>query len=113
MPKGGTVTIKISQSKSQLMVAITNPYPLTKPPTMGKKTPVSPTKYSPDATEQDAESTLNEPRHNPDEQRHNRMALDNIRHRLRVHYGNGARLSSSAEHGLFTTYIFCPLTSSK
>lgn len=97
MPKGGTVTIKISQAKNQLMVAITNPYPL------GKKVTI-PTGNTAGANEQ---------RHNPNEQRHNRMALDNIRHRLRVHYGNGARLSSSAEHGLFTTYIFCPLISSK
>lgn len=93
MPKGGTVTIKISQAKNQLMVAITNPYPL------GKKV-TTPTGNNSDANEQ---------RHNPNEQRHNRMALDNIRHRLRVHYGDGARLSSSAENGLFTTYIFCPL----
>jgi two-component system sensor histidine kinase AlgZ len=37
------------------------------------------------------------------------MALDNIRRRLTAHYGSSARLSSSAENGLFTTYIFCPL----
>lgn len=100
MPKGGIITIKISQAKNQLMVSITNPYPLGKNGVASRKV----------ATASGAESSLNEQRHNPSEQRHNRMALDNIRHRLRVHYGHGARLSSSAENGLFTTYIFCPLT---
>ncbi len=42
--------------------------------------------------------------------RHNRMALENIRSRLKAHYGDAARLSSSAEQGQFTTYIFCPVT---
>lgn len=84
MPKGGTVCIKISQAKNQLMIAITNPYPLIK-----KTTPQAQT---------------------PSQDRHNRMALDNIRHRLQVHYGNTARLSSSEEQGVFTTYIFCPLS---
>lgn len=84
MPKGGTVTIKISQAKNQLMIAISNPYPLLK-------------KTSPQIQ-------------TPSQDRHNRMALDNIRHRLQVHYGNAARLSSSEEHGVFTTYIFCPLS---
>jgi two-component system, LytTR family, sensor histidine kinase AlgZ len=84
MPKGGTVTVKISQAKNQLMIAITNPYPVI------KKAPSQAQTASQD--------------------RHNRMALDNIRHRLQVHYGNKARLSSSAEHGVFTTYIFCPLS---
>lgn len=93
MQKGGTVTIKITQAKNQLMIAIVNPYPLIK-----KTVP------SIANNKNDGEVT-------PNEDRHNRMALDNIRHRLRVHYGNNARLSSSAEHGLFTTYIFCPLIS--
>lgn len=84
MPKGGTVCIKISQAKNQLMIAITNPYPLVK-----KTLPQTQT---------------------PSQDRHNRMALDNIRHRLQVHYGNAARLSSSEEQGVFTTYIFCPLS---
>lgn len=83
MPNGGTVTIKISQAKNQLMIAITNPYPLVK-----KSPPQAQT---------------------PSQDRHNHMALDNIRHRLQVHYGDSARLSSSEEHGVFTTYIFCPL----
>lgn len=83
MPNGGTVGIKISQAKNQLMIAITNPYPLAK-----KSAPQAQT---------------------PSQDRHNRMALDNIRHRLQVHYGGAARLSCSEEHGIFTTYIFCPL----
>jgi two-component system, LytTR family, sensor histidine kinase AlgZ len=83
MPKGGTISIKISQAKNQLMIAITNPYPLKKAPVQTQPT---------------------------SQDRHNRMALDNIRHRLQVYYGNKARLSSSAENGVFTTYIFCPLS---
>lgn len=84
MPDGGTITLKISQAKNQLMIAIANPYPLVK-----KAQPASQV---------------------PSQDRHNRMALDNIRHRLQVHYGNQARLSSSEEQGIFTTYIFCPLS---
>jgi len=84
MPKGGTVAIKISQAKNQLMIAISNPYPLIKRASQQAQT--------------------------PSQDRHNRMALDNIRHRLQVHYGNAARLSSSEEQGVFTTYIFCPLS---
>lgn len=84
MPKGGTIAIKMSQAKNQLMIAITNPYPVT------KKAPA--------------------PGPTASQDRHNHMALDNIRHRLQVHYGNKARLSSSAEHGVFTTYIFCPMS---
>ena len=83
MPKGGTVTIKISQAKNQLMIAIANPYPLVRKAAAQPQT--------------------------PSQDRHNRMALDNIRHRLQVHYGSAARLSSSEEQGVFTTYIFCPL----
>jgi two-component system, LytTR family, sensor histidine kinase AlgZ len=84
LPKGGIVCIKISQAKNQLMIAISNPYPLVRkaPPQM----------------------------QTPSQDRHNRMALDNIRHRLQVHYGNAARLSSSEDQGVFTTYIFCPLS---
>lgn len=90
LPHGGKILIKISQANKQLMIAIVNPYPL------GKKVATA--------------SNSNTAADVPHEQRHNRMALDNIRHRLRVHYGNSARLSASEEHGLFTTYIFCPLT---
>ena len=91
LPKGGKVLIKISQAKNQLMIAIVNPYPVS-------KKNVAPNAHQTNSTE-----------NGNGEHRHNRMALDNIRHRLRVHYGNAARLSSSEEHGLFTTYIFCPL----
>ncbi len=88
--KGGSISIKISQAKNQLMIAIANPYLLAKKS--------QPTNIAP------GEAQQNRPG------RHNRMALDNIRHRLQVHYGNAARLSSSEEHGMFTTYIFCPLS---
>lgn len=86
LPSGGKITLKVSQNKTHLSIVITNPYPLIKKnPTADKN------------TTQDQEA------------RHNRMALDNIRRRLTAHYGPNARLSSSAEQGLFTTYIFCPL----
>jgi two-component system sensor histidine kinase AlgZ len=80
LPKGLTITIKVSQNDTLLLIVITNPYPLRK-----KSAPSEPNG------------------------RHNRMALDNIRRRLTAHSGSSARLSSSAENGLFTTYIFCPL----
>ncbi|HWV15519.1 MAG TPA: histidine kinase [Cellvibrio sp.] len=83
LPKGGKVSIKIARVKQQLAITIANPYLL------GKKSQA-------------------EHAREPDN-RHNSMALDNIRRRLRVHYGAAARLSASEEHGLFTTYIFCPL----
>lgn len=83
LPKGGTITIKLQQTKHQLRLQITNPYPLEKL----------------------AHSTGNSKMAN----RHNHMALGNIRHRLVAHYGSSARLSSSAEQGVYSTYIFCPL----
>jgi two-component system, LytTR family, sensor histidine kinase AlgZ len=81
LPKGGKITLRVSQNDKQLSIVITNPYLLAK-------------KRSPQADSS---------------QRHNRMALDNIRRRLTAHFGVAARLSSSAENGVFTTYIFCPL----
>jgi two-component system, LytTR family, sensor histidine kinase AlgZ len=86
LASGGKITFKISQTKTHLSIVISNPYPLIKKTLSSDKN-----------TAQDQEA------------RHNRMALDNIRRRLTAHYGNNARLSSSAEQGLFTTYIFCPL----
>lgn len=82
LPHGGKISIKVAQNDKQLSIVITNPYLLA------KKLPHS-------------------GEHSP---RHNRMALDNIRRRLTAHFGAAARLSSSAENGVFTTYIFCPLT---
>lgn len=40
---------------------------------------------------------------------HNRMALDNIRHRLQAHYGPAASLSEDMEEGRFTLVIVYPL----
>lgn len=80
LQQGGTVTIKVSQNDKLLRIVISNPYPLRK-----KSAPSEPNG------------------------RHNSMALDNIRRRLVAHYGGNARMSSSAENGIFTTYIFCPL----
>lgn len=82
LPKGGKITIKVSQNDKQLSIVISNPYLLVK----------------------------KNNRQSDSSQRHNRMALDNIRRRLTAHFGVAARLSSSAENGIFTTYIFCPLT---
>ncbi len=82
LPKGGTITVKVSQNDKQLSIVISNPYLLAK----------------------------KNHRSSEQAQRHNRMALDNIRRRLTAHFGTAARLSSSAENGVFTTYIFCPLT---
>ncbi|MDO8342077.1 MAG: histidine kinase [Cellvibrio sp.] len=82
LPKGGTITVKVSQNDKQLSIVISNPYLLAK----------------------------KNHRTSEQAQRHNRMALDNIRRRLTAHFGTAARLSSSAENGIFTTYIFCPLT---
>lgn len=82
LPKGGKITVKVSQNDKQLSIVISNPYLLVKRPQ----------------------------RNSEHAQRHNRMALDNIRRRLTAHFGTAARLSSSAENGVFTTYIFCPLT---
>ncbi len=82
LPKGGKITVKVSQNDKQLSIVITNPYLLVR------------------KNQANSEQT----------QRHNRMALDNIRRRLTAHFGTAARLSSSAENGVFTTYIFCPLT---
>lgn len=81
LSQGGTITIKVSQNEKLLRIVISNPYPVLR-----KK------------------SVAHESSH-----RHNNMALDNIRRRLVAHYGGNARLSSSAENGVFTTYIFCPL----
>jgi two-component system sensor histidine kinase AlgZ len=82
LPRGGKIIIKVSQNDKQLGIVISNPYLLAR---------------------------KNQPNGEP-AQRHNRMALDNIRRRLTAHFGAAARLSSSAENGVFTTYIFCPLT---
>lgn len=81
LAEGGCITIKISQKDQLLSIVIINPYKLAK------------------------KNNDTDPNH-----RHNRMALDNIRHRLKAHFGDAARLSSSAEQGQFTTYIFCPVT---
>src|SRR5690606_22461980 len=82
LPKGGKITVKVSQNDKQLSIVISNPYLLVK-----KKQ-----------------------HQNDNSSRHTRMALDNIRRRLTADFGTVARLSSSAENGIFTTYIFCPLT---
>lgn len=81
LQEGGKISIKISQKDKLLSIVIVNPYKLAK------------------------KNTDTDPSH-----RHNRMALDNIRARLKAHFGDAARLSSSAEQGQFTTYIFCPIT---
>ncbi len=80
LPQGGTVRIRVTQKNKTLSIVISNPYPLVR-------------KNGGDG-----------------KGRHNSMALENIRRRLQAHFGSAARLSSSAENGVFTTYIFCPIT---
>lgn len=80
LPQGGTIRIRVSQKDNTLSIVISNPYPLVR--------------------KNGGEGKA----------RHNSMALENIRRRLQAHFGSAARLSSSAENGVFTTYIFCPIT---
>lgn len=40
---------------------------------------------------------------------HNRMALDNVRHRLQAHFGRAARLSEQRTEARFTLTITCPM----
>jgi two-component system sensor histidine kinase AlgZ len=42
--------------------------------------------------------------------RGNRMAIANIRQRLQAHYGKAAKLSTSADREVFTTYLSYPLS---
>lgn len=42
--------------------------------------------------------------------RGNRMAIGNIRQRLQAHYGKTAKLTTSADHELFTTYLSYPMS---
>lgn len=79
LPQGGCIGIRVSQKGKTLSIVISNPYPLAKKADSERKA------------------------------RHNSMALENIRRRLNAHFGSAARLSSSAELGVFTTYIFCPI----
>jgi len=81
LPEGGKITVRIAQKDKSLSIVITNPYRLAR------------------------KNNDTDPSH-----RHNRMALDNIRGRLKAHFGDAARLSSSAEQDQFTTYIFCPIS---
>lgn len=80
LPKGGLITIEVLQKEKQVVIKIANPVPL--------------------ATQQPSSQ-------NPG--RHNRMARDNIRHRLYAHYGAAARLSNVMDSGTFTTLITYPL----
>jgi two-component system sensor histidine kinase AlgZ len=80
LPKGGRITIEVLQKEKQVVIKIANPVPLA------------------------AQQPLS---HSPG--RHNRMARDNIRHRLYAHYGAAARLSNVMDSGTFTTLITYPL----
>lgn len=42
--------------------------------------------------------------------RGNRMAIGNIRQRLQAHYGKSAKLTTSADQELFTTYLSYPMS---
>lgn len=80
LPKGGRIIIAISLKGPQLIIKITNPIPLA----------------------------MQHQKNNPSV-RHNRMARDNIRHRLFAHYGNRARFSTAIDSDTFTTIIIYPI----
>lgn len=81
LPSGGRIVIEIKIREKSVVIKISNPVALAMP------------------------------RHKTDQNlgRHNRMARDNIRHRLQAHYGAEARFSSAIDHNTFTTLITYPL----
>lgn len=85
LPKGGRIVIgvtlkKISPRQTNVVIKISNPVPV--------------------AAQQSRHQTG---------LRHNRMARENIRHRLMAHYGAAGRLSTMIDHDNFTTIIIYPL----
>lgn len=81
LPEGGVIQIRISQSEGYLTVRIDNPLP---------------------------DPAQRPPLPQQDRRPHNRMAMDNIRHRLQAHFGAAARLSERREDGRFTLIITYP-----
>lgn len=87
LPEGGVIQIQIARSGDQLAIRIENPLP-------------------------PAPASLTQPSHSQAPQKareHNRMALDNVRHRLQAHFGPTARLSETGEGGRFILVISYPM----
>lgn len=78
LPKGGEIQVRITRRQQQLYIAVSNPIPVARPHVAH------------------------------DENRHNRMAVNNIHHRLQAHYGTAARMSTVIDHGSYTTLISWP-----
>jgi two-component system sensor histidine kinase AlgZ len=80
LPKGGRITIQVSLKAQQVAIKISNPVPFAM-----------------------------QHQKNTSGSRNNRMARDNIRHRLLAHYGNRARFSTVIDNDTFTTIITYPI----
>lgn len=81
LPRGGRIGIQITLKEKEVIIKISNPIPFA----------VQHQKISNGV-------------------RHNRMARDNIRHRLAAHYGAAARLSTVVDRDTFITLITYPLS---
>lgn len=80
LPKGGRILIEVRIKDTQVVIRITNPVVLVAQPAANLAVG----------------------------RQSNRMARQNIRHRLTAHYGPGARLSTMIDSGTFTTLITYP-----
>lgn len=80
LPDGGEIHVRIGRKGQTIQLAVTNPVPL------GRGGPAS------------------------DRQRHNRMAVSNIRHRLQAHYGSQARMSTAIDRNSYTCVLSWPDT---
>jgi two-component system, LytTR family, sensor histidine kinase AlgZ len=83
---GGLVTVTVEQNDKQVKITIINPF------VAGAKK----------LERQSSSERLN------NAERHNRMALDNIRLRLAAHFGNEATLTIQTDNHLFNTCIIIP-----
>jgi len=79
-PQGGQIRVRIARRGERLEIGIDNPL---------------------------AEKT--NPARTPSSRPHNRMALDNVRHRLEAHFGASAELSETSHQGRFQLTISYPL----
>lgn len=79
-PQGGQIRVRIARQGERLEIGIDNP--LTDRPN---------------------------PSHTPSPRPHNRMALENVRHRLEAHFGASAELSETSHQGRFQLTISYPL----
>ena len=79
-PQGGQIRVRIAQQGERLEIGIDNPL-------AGRANPARA----------------------PSPRPHNRMALDNVRHRLEAHFGASAELSETSHQGRFQLTISYPL----